>query len=168
MKYLVFSDLHGSLKGLEYLQAAINAERPDVVLCLGDTLYGAFDSSAAAVAKYLSNCPVTILGVRGNCDYYNDEKAIGFALPEEQFLFFKGHRLILRHVPYFRDVRPGDIAMYGHTHVKSLYEENGVIYLNPGSIGKARDEGESYAIIEPGRIVLKRAEDRTEISSLAI
>ena len=166
MKYLVFSDLHGSLRGLQRLQAAINLEKPDLVLCLGDTLHGAYDDDPGAVIRYLSTCPVTIMGVRGNCDSYYDEQSLGFATPETLTLYLDGHPLILRHAPFYYGLAKGDVAMFGHTHVKTLHEDDGVIFLNPGSIGKPRDDCASYAVLGQGRIALKNADTFEEISAL--
>ena len=158
MRYLVFSDLHGSRHGLDLLIAAIKREKPDCLLCLGDTLYGAYDDDPGKCADYLSHCPVTILSVRGNCDRYYDEQALGFPLPEEQTLYFNGHRLLLRHAPFYAEFKAGDIAMYGHTHMKTLSKNRGVITLNPGSIGKPRDGSYSYAILDESGISLIDAE----------
>ena len=158
MTYLVFSDLHGSKRGLAMLDLAIREHKPDVVLCLGDTLYGAYDGDAGKVSAYLSALTTTILGVRGNCDYYYDEQALGFALPEEQTLYFAGHRLYLRHAPFWKDFNPGDVAIYGHTHVKELHKNQGTVFLNPGSIGKPRDGSPSYALIREDGIELRHGE----------
>ena len=166
MRYLVFSDLHGSLHGLELLKKAVAVERPDVILCLGDILYGAYDGDAHQCADYLSSSQTTILGVRGNCDFYHDERAVGFALPEEQVLFAFGRRLLLRHAPFWKDFGPKDIAMYGHTHVKSLYAQGGTVFLNPGSIGKPRDGSYSYAVLEEGRAFLVDAETSERLETL--
>ena len=164
MKYLVFADLHGSAEGLRLLQAAVKTENPDVLLCLGDTLFGAYDGDASAVADYLAHHSPTVIGVRGNCDHIYDERTLGFALPEEQILIFKGHRLLLRHAPFWSDFHSGDVVMYGHTHVKSLSKARGVITLNPGSIGKPRDGSPSYAMIEEAGISLKNASTGALIS----
>ena len=33
------------------------------------------------------------------------------------------------------DEKDGDIYLFGHTHVKAYYEDNGKFYINPGSLG---------------------------------
>lgn len=157
MKYLVFSDLHGSAEGLKLLRDSVAFEKPDVLLCLGDTLYGSYDCNPSAVATYLSKESPTVFGVLGNCDRPFDERTLGFALPEELTLLFQGHRLIMRHAPFFTKTQPGDVLMYGHTHIKSLHKADGVYNLNPGSIGRPRDGSASYATIEERGIFLKNA-----------
>ena len=55
----------------------------------------------------------------------------------------------------------------GQTHVKELYEDRGVIHVNPGSIGKPRDGSYSYAILTKEGISLVDAETTETISFLA-
>ncbi len=167
MRYLVFSDLHGSKGGLEKLQAAVILHHPDCLICLGDTLHGAIDGDARAVAQYLSHSPVPIVGVKGNCDSYFDEDALGFALPEEQTLYFASHRMLLRHAPFWSSFRPGDIVMYGHTHVHTLHKDGAVIHLNPGSIGKPRDGIYGYALIEEWGISIFDAATHSLVEKLS-
>ena len=158
MKYLVFSDLHGSKAGLQRLLAAIEIEKPDALICLGDTLFGAYDGSSSECISTLSTLPIPILGVRGNCDRYGDERLLQFDLPDERTLYFKGHRMLLRHAPFWKTFQKSDIVMYGHTHVKQLYKDNDVYFLNPGSIGKPRDGEAGYAVIAEDGIFLKSAD----------
>jgi putative phosphoesterase len=51
-----------------------------------------------------------------------------------------------------------DVVCVGHTHVQFNIEVNGVVVLNPGSVGLPRDGDPraGYAIIEENRIELKR------------
>ena len=166
MKFLVFSDLHGSKRGLEKLQAAVLIHKPDLLICLGDTLFGAMDGDARACADYLSHSSVPITAVRGNCDSYHDESTLGFPLPDEHTFYFAGHRLRLSHAAYWSDSKPGDILMSGHTHVQSLYRDGQTIRLNPGSIGKPRDGIYGYATIEEWGIALYDASDHHLVERL--
>ena len=159
MKYLVFSDLHGSAQGLVLLRDAVIRENPDIILCLGDILYGAYDGDINACSEYLLSVSSRLIAVRGNCDWSYDQARIGFALPEERVLKAFGHTLYLQHTPFWRSFKAGDIAISGHTHVKTLFEENGVIHLNPGSIGKPRDGSHSYATIDENGTHLIDAEN---------
>jgi len=51
-----------------------------------------------------------------------------------------------------------DIVCVGHSHMQFNLNVNGVVVLNPGSVGQPRDGDPraAYAIIEDGRIALKR------------
>lgn len=168
MKYLIFSDLHGSAHGLQLLREAVKKENPDVLLCLGDTLFGAYDDDPHAVATFFHECGKTILSVRGNCDHAYDETVLGVGLPYEQILYAFGHRLWLRHAPFWDEFRGGDIVFYGHTHQKYIGKDRGVLTCNPGSIGKPRDGSASYAILEEGDLRLMNAEDGTLIESVTL
>ena len=53
-----------------------------------------------------------------------------------------------------------DFVLVGHTHIPYVLDLNGTTVINPGSIGQPRD-GDSraaYAIVEDGRVELRRAE----------
>ena len=164
----MFSDLHGSKSGLNRLMAASLTEEPDVLICLGDILFGAYDGAMSECIDYLSSSSIPLIAVKGNCDHASDGNLIHAALPEEQILFFKGHRLWMRHAPFYQQFQKGDIVMSGHTHCKSLYAEGGVIFLNPGSIGKPRDGEAGYAVIDESGIYLKSAENFLTLEFLAI
>ena len=159
MKYLIFSDLHGSLRGLAALEEAVATHRPDVLLCLGDILYGAGDQDANKCAEGLKNIGVPILAVRGNCDYRDDKELLGFDLPDGRSLARGMHEIHMSHRPLSLAFPPGDIVMNGHTHFKVLYKENGVLRLNPGSIALPRDRYASYAIIDEVGAYLYNADD---------
>ena len=53
-----------------------------------------------------------------------------------------------------------DIVCVGHTHVQFNLQVGGVVVLNPGSVGLPRDGDPraAFAVIEGGKIELKRAE----------
>ena len=43
-----------------------------------------------------------------------------------------------------------DVAIYGHTHMPAMDEQNGILLLNPGSVAKPRQAGldKTYAVID--------------------
>lgn len=159
MKYLIFSDLHGSQRGLRYLQEAVKREKPDLLLCLGDILYGAGDQDANACAQGLKDIGLPILAVRGNCDYEEDELLLGFELPLSRSISRGMHEVHLNHRPLNLALPVGDFLFHGHTHVKYIYREAGVTRMNPGSIGLPRDHCPSYATMDENEIVLCDATD---------
>lgn len=168
MKFLVFSDLHGSSRGVQLLKEALAREKPDSLICLGDILYGAYDGDPRAVCEFFDESEKVTFAVQGNCDHPYDETPLGFTLPYERIFYVLGHRLWMRHAPFWGEFKSGDIVMYGHTHTKYLAKDRGVITLNPGSIGKPRDGSASYAILEEGDIRLMNAEDGTLIESVTL
>ena len=41
-----------------------------------------------------------------------------------------------------------DICLYGHTHVSAVFEEQGIFFMNPGSLKEPRDDnGPSYGLL---------------------
>jgi len=63
-----------------------------------------------------------------------------------------------------------DFVLVGHTHVPFRFEIGKTTVLNPGSVGLPRDGDPraSYAIIEDGRIELKRVEYDVEATIAAV
>lgn len=132
MKWLVFSDSHGELS---YMKAAIEREKPDRILHLGDVI-----RDAERLAEWLQKDRpgVAVEMVRGNCDgWYGDA-------PEEKELFFGTKRVWMLHghaygvkmgdgmlVSEARS-RGADVVLYGHTHVPKC-EWNGLWVMNPGT-----------------------------------
>jgi predicted phosphodiesterase len=52
MRIAIFSDLHGNVAAGQAALAAIDAERPDAVYCLGDLVgYGAFPNETTELIK---------------------------------------------------------------------------------------------------------------------
>lgn len=149
MKILVFSDSHGVLEPMLSLTAE---HSPQLIIHLGD---GAGDIKR--LKKELPGIPV--INVRGNCDSLS-------TLPEREITELLGHRLFLTHghrysVKYGTDslltaamCAGADIVMYGHTHIPDCRQENGLLILNPGSIGYNR----SFALLELEENETPRAE----------
>ncbi len=84
-----------------------------------------------------------ITAVAGNCDYQKN-------IPSEKIIDVSGKRLFLCHGHHF-GVKTGlnrlyykalevgaNIAIFGHTHVPALVEENGIFLVNPGSASEPR------------------------------
>ena len=74
MKYLVFSDLHGSIVMLNKIIKIFEEEKCDHMLFLGDLLYHGPRNdlpegyNPKEVAKVINNYKDKITWVRGNCD----------------------------------------------------------------------------------------------------
>ncbi len=145
-RVLVCSDSHGNERAL---LAAAEAERPDLLLHLGD---GERDLDALRGAYP----DLEIRGVRGNCDW-------GSAAPLLRLTEVEGVRVFMTHgheygvkwdagllrLRYAALERGARLTLYGHTHSQRLEREDGMILLNPGAL----DCG-SYAIVtvEDGKV----------------
>lgn len=160
MKYLIVSDIHGSLAGCERLKNALFRENPDCLLLLGDLLHGGYDGDENAVIRVISSFKKGVLAVAGNCDDSpSDGLALGVELPGERSFSFHGFEVRMQHRPYYLRYPAKTILLNGHTHRKILYGDSGVIYCNPGSISLPRDDCASYAVMDEEGIALLNAEN---------
>ena len=153
---------------MDALLRAIATHKPDALICLGDILFGAGDQDGSYCAKAFHELSISVLAVRGNCDYREDGDYLGFELPLARALTRGNHEIHLSHRPIHLAFPAGDFVFSGHTHVKSLYKERGVVYLNPGSIALPRDDGASYAVMDEQKIVLYDAVDGETIKILSL
>lgn len=168
MKYLVASDFHGSVTALTRFLQAFEHEKPDCLILLGDLLHGHYDTDTEKVGYALADLPCPKLACMGNCDFPSDEAILGFPLVEAGATYFEGRCVHYQHHPFYVAFPPGDICLFGHTHVKVLYKAQGVVYLNPGSVALPRDSCPSYAIMEDKKLILKNLLDFSEIESLVL
>jgi phosphoesterase, MJ0936 family len=169
MKLLVFSDAHGSEMAAKRLKKVITSLQPDRIVCLGDILHGGYDEGGTELLTLLRKHSNIITAVQGNCDFPSDADDLLFSLPEYAAIVFDGHACHLsHHQPYVTNFPPGDIVMYGHTHMKKLERVAGVTWLNPGSCCNPRDEGTSYALIENGEAGLYNLDDMSLIKKVEL
>ena len=155
MRIAVFSDSHGVK---EPMLAAIEEQKPDMVLHLGD-----YVRDAEAIAAYFPSLDLRY--VRGNCDAYSRSDA------EENLLFnADGVRIFMTHGHRY-NVKLGyeslanaahfsgaQLALFGHTHEADFLRMGDVTLFNPGSAGMGR---QTYGSIRhsgsPETILLFRA-----------
>lgn len=164
MLFLLFSDLHGSLSGLDRLKRAIEAFSPDALIDLGDSFRGAFDSDSSSVAEFLSSSIAPTIFIKGNCDFDSDGYRVGALLQESLDVTLFGKAFHLSHKPPTRLGYQG--YLFGHTHRKTLYQDGGAVYCNPGSIALPRDGSESFALMDESGIRLIDASDLQLIERL--
>lgn len=142
-KILVLSDSHGKLNPM---LMAVEAESPDLIIHLGDC----WEDAGRLKAKYPQ---IPMERVPGNCDYSNEQA--------ERIIVVEGKRLFICHGHTF-NVKMGylnlelkseelgvDATLFGHTHRAYYESNNGITFLNPGSIGSPPFETPaSYGILE--------------------
>lgn len=131
MKYLILSDIHGSLPVLERVLRFYDAGGYDQLLLLGDLLnYGPRNGlpeglDAMGVAERLNERAARIVAVRGNCDSEVDQMLLRFPTMGDYALVCDGgRRLLLTHGHVYNEERlPAlgcDVLLYGHTHLWKL------------------------------------------------
>ncbi len=145
MKYLIVSDIHGSLPQLKKVMHHFEEMDMDMLVILGDILnYGPRNSlpegiNAQGVAGCLNKHADRIIAVRGNCDSEVDQMLLDFPIMADYALIAdNGKRLFLTHGHIYNEERMPklgfDIFCYGHTHLQKLEQKGEKIILNTGSI----------------------------------
>lgn len=127
MKCLIISDSHGSEKELEEVISRHQKEVDAVIHC--------GDSELKQSSPLLQHTYV----VEGNCDIPGE-------FPQDRAEDIKGVRVYvthghlynvkMTHVPlsYRAEEKAARLACFGHSHIAAAFEENGVIFVNPGSL----------------------------------
>lgn len=142
MKWLVFSDSHGNL---DYMKRAVEWEKPERILHLGDV-----SRDAERLQAMFPAIPVEM--VRGNCDGWYGEA------PTEKELSFRGRKVWMCHGhEYYVKLgigaltsearsREAAVALFGHTHEPTCFREGPLWVMNPGTVsGYPRA---TYGVIE--------------------
>lgn len=161
MKYLVFSDLHGSSIYAKKIIEKFNNLNCDKLLCLGDILYHGPRNdlpegyNPKEVIKILNEYSDKIIAIKGNCEAYVDQMVLNFKIHDELDFNIDNHRIIMTHghiinpINYL-NVKKANI-LYGHTHIYKSEMVNDSLYINPGSTTIPKGECvNSFAIIEDG------------------
>ena len=129
MKILVLSDSHRSMSGI---YNAVNTQRPDHVIHLGDLM-----EDAEYASRVYPTLPICM--VPGNCDGWTcGESVKQITLGGKSILLSHGHLWGVksgyeRAYAQARAVK-ADILLFGHTHQPLCCQlEDGLWVLNPGS-----------------------------------
>lgn len=149
-RILVISDTHGSI--------------PDWLCDIpADTLLHAGDIGDEKTLTNL-HCFGTVHAVRGNTDATLRELPDTIRTDIDGVRFFLVHNLTAPH--RIMASNAGDLAAYrprvvvfGHTHEPFVGEKEGILYLNPGSLGRAGINGkQTYALITLDSGAVKKIE----------
>ncbi len=162
MKILIASDIHGSELHCCKLVKACYQERVETLLLLGDILDG--NKEVAVMLNSLSR-EKTILCVRGNCDYPEDQMMLDFPIMAEYCLLFARDRLVFAthgHRP-FPNLSSSSILLHGHTHAPAWEQSKaGFLDLCPGSVSRPRRNSQcGYMIMNDEGFVWKDLEGRS-------
>lgn len=123
----------------EYIKSA------DVLIHLGDNVDDVEELTKGFKGK--------VYAVKGNCDFSN-------TYPKENVIILEDKKILLTHGDLY-GVKYGltnlyyrakelevDIVLFGHTHEHLLLKEDGIIFMNPGSISLPRSKGRHIGFIE--------------------
>lgn len=146
MRFLVISDTHGDIKkALEIYRSCVSDGRKlDGVIHLGDYIDDA--------ENIMEELDVPLYSVKGNCDgdYSGDFKVID--TEAGRILLTHGHgqkvKMTLMNLIYRAHELDCVAALFGHTHMPLVEEEEDLLLVNPGSLTYPGDGSQgSYAIL---------------------
>ena len=171
MKFLIASDLHGSVTACQRLLDAFRREGADRLILLGDILYHGPRNdlpegyAPKEVIALLSPLADRILAVRGNCDTEVDQMVLPFPILADYAVMPVGERLMyLTHGHKYGEDSPpplakGDILLQGHTHVAGIRKKEDFVLLNPGSLSIPKENTpKGYILLENGFFSFRRLE----------
>ena len=152
-KFLVASDLHGSLIALDKTLELFNEYGADKLILLGDI----FGTNATEMVERLNRIYDKLTIVKGNNDWYYEPENAKFKIFETTYENINGKIAYLCHGHKLNDMyleRYGaKIVMIGHVHRPILENNNGIILLCPGSMAVPRFGSEkSFALIDDKKI----------------
>lgn len=161
MKYLIISDIHGSLY---YLKKALNIYKKshaDKIIILGDILYHGPRNNLPKgyapkeVAILLNSYKKDIICIQGNCDAEVDQMVLDFPLKKKRIIE-DDLKILLTHGHKINPDKPlknfdGDVVLFGHTHIHEITKVDNVTYINPGSISIPKGDGVASLSILEGR-----------------
>lgn len=175
MKLMFASDIHGSAFYCQQLLDAFDREKPEKLILLGDLLYHGPRNDLPKgyepkkVIAMLNERKNDLLCVRGNCEAEVDQMVLEFpCLADYSSIFVDGKMIYVTHGHiYNKDnllcKNPGDIMIYGHTHVPLNALVDGVRVLNPGSVSiPKQDSWHGYIVYEDGAFVWKNLEGEVQ------
>lgn len=180
MKWMIASDIHGSAHYCRQLLAALERERADRLLLLGDLLYHGprndlpqgYDPKEVIVL--LTSVKNQVFCVRGNCEAEVDQMVLPFpVLADYCLLEQKGHVIFATHGHHYNLETPpllqsGDVLLHGHTHIPAKDNSLGFWYLNPGSVAIPKENSpHSYMTLEDGLFLWKDL-DGAQYDTLAL
>lgn len=179
MKYLIVSDIHGSLPRLRQVLDFYRHERYEMLIVLGDILnYGPRNGlpeglDAQGIVSLLNGMAEDIVAVRGNCDSEVDQMLLRFPIMADYtVLVDNGKRLFLTHGHIYNSANMPpcrhDAIIYGHTHLWLLERKDGTAVCNTGSITFPKGGNEAtFATLDDGTLSVRRL-DGTILRSLAL
>ncbi len=140
MKLLVLSDSH---KTMDYMIQAVEAERPDRIIHLGD-----HSTDAGRLAERYPAIPLWC--VSGNCDYETSPLYMIEQIEGVRLYMTHGHTLnvkygLLRAELTARE-QGANVLLFGHTHQSFCDWHDGLWMVNPGTCSGRGSV--TYAILE--------------------
>ncbi len=137
-KLLISADIHGLYSGWQIILAQLGEK--DVLAIAGDLCGTRFpkpddpDYQPAQIMTEFRDLKNEKHLIYGNCDIPHFFPGL---MHSERFEY-AGKNILLVHGDTEYEDKDFDIVIFGHTHVPFLKQDNGKVYLNPGSPSKPR------------------------------
>ena len=171
MKWFIASDIHGSAFWCRKMLDALEREKADRILLLGDILYHGprndlpDEYAPKKVIEMLNPLKDIIFAVRGNCDSEVDQMVLDFPILADYTVIIDGDTVIFAthgHVYNEENLPPlkkGTILLHGHTHVAKKTDHGDYVYMNPGSVSIPKENTpHGYMTLVDGKFEWKSLE----------
>lgn len=144
MKALVLSDTHGNYRALT--RAVELHPDAEVIFFLGDG-----ESEATRFRQKLTPAKRMLL-VRGNNDYdYEIPETATITLERSRIFLTHGHRYRVKSslmaLQYAAREQNADVVLFGHTHSALTETADGMLFVNPGTLGRSFLGKPTYAVL---------------------
>ena len=144
--FVIVSDSHGRRGAVERVEHLF-AEN-DFIVHLGD---GSTD-----MRRTMSAFPDKTYILRGNCDFSYGEDECVIEAEGVSILCCHGHRYGVKGTLMKLALRARElgceVALYGHTHCANVESMNGVLLVNPGSLGSYSDASYCYMVVNGNKV----------------
>lgn len=156
MKILVASDIHGNARCFKKVIDFFCFEQLDEIILLGDIFNDYYASSIddKDISRMLYSIANKLHVIMGNNDSKYSEELLptnyltkhSSIINDKRIVFYHGDKEVYELY---------DIYVQGHTHRSSLSKDASTIYVNPGSVGRPRDNSiGSFIVIDDDYISL--------------
>lgn len=163
MKYLVVSDIHGSLYYGKLAISMYEKHQCDSIIILGDILYHGprndlpRDYNPKELFAFLNKYKDKIKAVRGNCDAQIDKDVLEFEIKDDYLVNEINHQEVyFTHGDFYnsKNLPKQNIYLFhGHTHVQRYVVNSDHVYINPGSIAIPKEDSyHGFIIINEDKI----------------
>ncbi|MDR3596584.1 metallophosphoesterase [Clostridium sp.] len=142
MLIAVVSDTHRMGKYINLAKEVV--KQADILIHLGDNIEDVEVLERGFGGK--------VYAVAGNCDYSSKYPKEGIIEVNGKKIFFThgdlyGVKSSMNNIYYRGRELSVDIVLFGHTHQQMIEKEQGIIFMNPGSISLPRFKGRCVGFI---------------------
>ncbi|MCR5332538.1 MAG: YfcE family phosphodiesterase [Bacilli bacterium] len=170
MKYLLGSDIHGSVEGLKFLIKKSKDLKCDKIILLGDYFSGDYedDKQIIELINFLSD---KFILIRGNCDRYLSDDVFDVELRDDFLVHIFNRNYLFVHGDYLHfniDTlldKDNAFIVHGHTHRVSLHTSSNITFVNIGSISLPRGNSKKcYGTIDENGVKIYDINDHLILS----